>query len=231
MLRSFVVGLNAAQTERCCWGARRGCRMEARRGGLIACATVHRSLREDMEGRRLQRARVHLPLMRHFREPIKPQAGRVVDFMAAGTAEAFAAHDLPWTRTAERCLELERLRQARVAIEGVKPVACGRRGISRRSGRGDDLWDDPKVYRRNVSGGLLQHARGTSWMLENQRAAIIVAGDYTPHSSVNIWPKDLGIVLDIAKSAPVHAARSQPLRCQQFLAAAGQASAEETRPS
>ncbi len=44
--------------------------------------------------------------------------------------------------------------------------------------------------------------------------------DYSPNSSVNIWPKDLGIVLDIAKSAgfgaPVTAAA-----LQQFLAAAG----------
>ena len=37
-------------------------------------------------------------------------------------------------------------------------------------------------------------------MLEN-RAPHIVDGDYTPHSSVNIWPKDLGIVLDIAGDA------------------------------
>ena len=35
-------------------------------------------------------------------------------------------------------------------------------------------------------------------MLEN-RAPHIVTGDYTPHSQINIWPKDLGIVLEIAK--------------------------------
>jgi 3-hydroxyisobutyrate dehydrogenase-like beta-hydroxyacid dehydrogenase len=35
-------------------------------------------------------------------------------------------------------------------------------------------------------------------MLEN-RAPHIVDGDYTPHSSVDIWPKDLGIVLEIAE--------------------------------
>jgi 3-hydroxyisobutyrate dehydrogenase-like beta-hydroxyacid dehydrogenase len=56
-------------------------------------------------------------------------------------------------------------------------------------------------------------------MLEN-RAPHIVAGDYTPLSQVNIWPKDLGIVLDIAKSAsfsaPITAAA-----LQQYLAAAG----------
>lgn len=56
-------------------------------------------------------------------------------------------------------------------------------------------------------------------MLEN-RAPHIVVGDYTPHSSVDIWPKDLGIVLDIAKSAKF----SAPITAtalQQFLAASG----------
>jgi putative dehydrogenase len=66
---------------------------------------------------------------------------------------------------------------------------------------------------------VISQCAGTSWMLEN-RAPHIVAGDYTPLSQVNIWPKDLGIVLDIAKSAsfsaPITAAA-----LQQFLAAAG----------
>jgi len=47
---------------------------------------------------------------------------------------------------------------------------------------------------------VISKCAGSSWMLEN-RAPHIAAGDYTPHSSVNIWPKDLGIVLDIAQSA------------------------------
>jgi putative dehydrogenase len=66
---------------------------------------------------------------------------------------------------------------------------------------------------------VISKCAGSSWMLEN-RAPHIVAGDYTPHSQVNIWPKDLGIVLDIAKSAnfsaPITAAAMQ-----QYLAAAG----------
>ena len=47
---------------------------------------------------------------------------------------------------------------------------------------------------------VISKCAGTSWMLEN-RAPHITAGDYTPQSSVNIWPKDLGIVLEIAKGA------------------------------
>jgi len=45
---------------------------------------------------------------------------------------------------------------------------------------------------------VISKCAGSSWMLEN-RAPHIIDDDYTPRSSINIWPKDLGIVLDIAK--------------------------------
>jgi 3-hydroxyisobutyrate dehydrogenase-like beta-hydroxyacid dehydrogenase len=67
---------------------------------------------------------------------------------------------------------------------------------------------------------VISKCAGTSWMLEN-RAPHIVKGDYTPLSAVDIWLKDLGIVLDIAKgakfSAPITAAA-----LQQYVAASGQ---------
>jgi 3-hydroxyisobutyrate dehydrogenase/2-hydroxy-3-oxopropionate reductase len=47
---------------------------------------------------------------------------------------------------------------------------------------------------------VIPYCAGSSWMLEN-RGPHIVAGDYTPHSSVTIWPKDLGIVREIAESS------------------------------
>jgi len=47
---------------------------------------------------------------------------------------------------------------------------------------------------------VISQCAGSSWMLEN-RAPHVISGDYTPHSAVNIWLKDLGIVLDIAESA------------------------------
>ena len=66
---------------------------------------------------------------------------------------------------------------------------------------------------------VISECAGTSWMLEN-RAPHIIDDDYSPKSSINIWPKDLGIVLDIAKksnfSAPLTATAMQ-----QFVAAAG----------
>ena len=66
---------------------------------------------------------------------------------------------------------------------------------------------------------VIPQCAGTSWMLQN-RAPHVVAGDYTPHSAVDIWPKDLGIVLDAARAAKF-AAPVTAAALQQFLAASG----------
>ena len=45
---------------------------------------------------------------------------------------------------------------------------------------------------------VICNSAGSSWMFQN-RVPHILAGDYTPHSAVNIFIKDLGIVLDTAR--------------------------------
>ncbi|MEV6737181.1 L-threonate dehydrogenase [Streptomyces sp. NPDC051104] len=45
---------------------------------------------------------------------------------------------------------------------------------------------------------VITHSAGNSWMFEN-RMAHVLAGDYTPLSTVDIFVKDLGIVLDSAR--------------------------------
>jgi putative dehydrogenase len=47
---------------------------------------------------------------------------------------------------------------------------------------------------------VIQSCAGNSWMFAN-RGAHVVAGDYTPHSAVDIFVKDLGIVTDTARAA------------------------------
>ena len=47
---------------------------------------------------------------------------------------------------------------------------------------------------------VITHSAGASWMFEN-RMAHVLAGDYTPLSAVDIFVKDLGIVLDTAGAA------------------------------
>jgi putative dehydrogenase len=46
---------------------------------------------------------------------------------------------------------------------------------------------------------VITHSAGNSWMFEN-RMAHVLAGDYTPLSAVDIFVKDLGLVLDMARA-------------------------------
>ena len=48
---------------------------------------------------------------------------------------------------------------------------------------------------------VISNSAGNSWMFEN-RVPHILQGDYTPLSAVNIFVKDLGIVLDSARKLP-----------------------------
>src|SRR4029434_10934534 len=54
--------------------------------------------------------------------------------------------------------------------------------------------DPEKLYE------VICNSAGGSWMFQN-RVAHILAGDYTPLSAVDIFVKDLGIVLDYAKKS------------------------------
>jgi len=47
---------------------------------------------------------------------------------------------------------------------------------------------------------VITHSAGNSWMFEN-RMPHVLAGDYTPLSAVDIFVKDLGLVLDMARAS------------------------------
>ena len=47
---------------------------------------------------------------------------------------------------------------------------------------------------------VITHSAGNCWMFEN-RMPHVLAGDYTPLSAVDIFVKDLGIVLDTARAS------------------------------
>jgi putative dehydrogenase len=66
---------------------------------------------------------------------------------------------------------------------------------------------------------VITSSAGNSWMFEN-RMPHVLAGDYTPHSAVSIFVKDLGIIQDMARAAsfPVPVAASA---LNMFLSAAG----------
>ena len=55
---------------------------------------------------------------------------------------------------------------------------------------------------------VIQSCAGNSWMFAN-RGAHVVAGDYTPHSAVDIFVKDVGIVTETARDAGAPAPLSE----------------------
>lgn len=66
---------------------------------------------------------------------------------------------------------------------------------------------------------VIPKCAGTSFAFEN-RAPHIVKGDYSPHSMIDIWLKDLGIVMDIGRTSKF-AAPLTAAALQQYLAASG----------
>ena len=67
---------------------------------------------------------------------------------------------------------------------------------------------------------VISASAGTSWMFEN-RAPHVVEGDYAPRSAIDIWPKDLGIVCDMADAAGFDPAVARAALAQ-FRAASAQ---------
>ena len=136
--------------------------------------------------------------------------------MASGTHRAFAAARPVLDACAETVFELGDSAGAGSAMKAVNQLLAGVHIATMAEALtfGMTQGVSPKTFVEVIS-----KCAGTSWMLEN-RAPHIVAGDYTPLSQINIWPKDLGIVLDVAKSAgfsaPITAAA-----LQQYMVAVG----------
>ncbi len=215
-----VVVLNAEQTETVLFGSD-GIVPRLREGAVVmACATVPPAFAKHMA------ARCHAAGVHYLDAPIsggsvKAAAGQL-SVMASGTPEAFAAAATVLEATAETVFELGHEAGAGSAMKAVNQLLAGVHiaAMAEALTFGMTQGIAPDTFLDVIS-----KCAGSSWMLEN-RAPHIVDGDYTARSSVNIWPKDLGIVLDIARearfSAPITAAA-----LQQFLAAAGQGLGDE----
>lgn len=211
---AVIVVLNAAQTEDVLFGEL-ALAEKLRKGAVVmVCATVPPDFAKDME------ARCTTLGVRYLDAPIsggsqKAATGQL-SIMASGTDDAFAAARPVLEATAETVFELGDTAGTGSAMKAVNQLLAGVHiaAMAEALTFGMTQGVSPEKFVEVIS-----RCAGTSWMLEN-RAPHIVAGDYTPHSQINIWPKDLGIVLDIAKSAdfsaPITAAA-----LQQYRAAAG----------
>lgn len=159
--------------------------------------------------------------MDYLDTPISGGAQRAADgalsVLASGTPAAFAAARPVLDAVAETVFEMGDAPGAGSAMKAVNQMLVGIQIAATAEAMtvGMTQGVSPENFME-----IPPQCAGTSWALEN-RGPHIVDGDYTPRSVVNIWPKDLGIVLDIARAAQFSATITAAA-LQQYLAAAGQ---------
>jgi 3-hydroxyisobutyrate dehydrogenase len=126
----------------------------------------------------------------------KAHAGRLT-VMASGPSEAFRLAEPLLTAIAEKVHRLgheagigSSFKVVNQLLAGVHiAAACEAITLAKRLGLDLDT-----VYE------VITTSAGNSWMFED-RVPHILEGDYSPRSSVNIFTKDLGIVVDIGRDA------------------------------
>ncbi|MEJ8562083.1 NAD(P)-dependent oxidoreductase [Yoonia sp. GPGPB17] len=194
-----VVVLNAAQVESVLFGAD-GIVPRLRKGATVmACATVPPEFAKDME------CRCNSHGVHYLDAPISGGSVKAAEgklgIMASGSAAAFTALAPILDATAETVFRLGDVAGAGSAMKAVNQLLAGVHIATMAEAMTFGMTQGIKP---DVFVDVIAKCACNSWMLEN-RAPHIVAGDYTPHSQVNIWPKDLGIVLETARTAGFHA--------------------------
>ena len=211
---AVVVVLNASQTETVLFGE--GGFVPKMQSGavVISCATVAPQFARVLAERCSQYDVLYLdaPISGGS---VKAAEGRL-SVMASGSSASFQAANPALDAMAETVFELGDEVGAGSAMKAVNQLLAGIHIASMAEaltfGMTQGIAPEKIVE-------VISQCAGTSWMFEN-RAPHVVTGDYTPHSAIDIWPKDLGIVLDVAREAKF-AAPLTAAAMQQFLVASG----------
>ncbi|MGD1884901.1 MAG: L-threonate dehydrogenase [Paracoccaceae bacterium] len=207
-----VVVLNAAQVESVLFGDN-GVVPSLREGAVVlSCATVPPEFAKEAEKRCAEKDLLFLDA------PISggtvKAAQGALGIMASGSEAAFTAARPILDATAETVFRLGDAAGAGSAMKAVNQLLAGVHIATMAEAM---TFGMTQGIRPDTFVEVITKCAGNSWMLEN-RAPHVVAGDYTPHSQVNIWPKDLGIVLQAAKSAGFHAPITETALRQYKLA-------------
>lgn len=201
------VVVNAAQTEDVLFGER-GAAAAMRPGALfVMCSTVDPNWSMALEQRLADRGLLYLDA------PISGGAARAASgemtMMTAGTPAAYGKAGGALDAMAARVYRLgdragngSKVKIINQLLAGVHIAAAAEAmALGLREGV-----DAASLYE------VITHSAGNSWMFEN-RMAHVLAGDYTPLSAVDIFVKDLGLVLDTARASkfplPLSAAAHQ----------------------
>ena len=189
----IVLVVNAEQTESVLFGREGAAPRMARGGVVIASSTVAPAYAEQV-GQRLAQHGLYM-----IDAPVSGGAARAgtgqLSIMASGSAVAFRQAKSVLDAISAKVYRLgeapgmgSKVKMINQLLAGVHIAAsCEAMALGIRAGV------DP-----NVLYEVISNSAGASWMFQN-RVPHILAGDYTPLSAVNIFVKDLGIVLDSAR--------------------------------
>ena len=188
----FVV--NAVQAEAVLFGAAGCIGHLAPRAVVLCCTTV------APEMARLLGERVIAAGHPYLDAPVSGGAvgarlGKM-SVMGAGSAEAFAAAEPVFQAVAAKVWRLGDVPGVASTVKMVNQLLAGVHiaAAAEAMALGIRAGADPQTLFDVISGSA-----GNSWMWQN-RMPHVLAGDDTPLSSVNIFVKDLGIVLDQARA-------------------------------
>ncbi len=210
----ICVVVNAAQTEAVLFGPEGAAETMAAGAVFVSCATMDPAVARRLAARLEATDRFYLDA------PISGGSVRAAQgeltIMASGTPVAFDAARPALEAMAAKVYALgdaagqgAAFKMINQLLAGVH-IAAASEAMAFAAKQGLDL---DKVYE------VITASAGNSWMFEN-RMPHVLAGDYTPHSAIEIFVKDLGIVQDMARAerypAPLAAAA-----LQMYLAAAG----------
>ena len=215
-----IVVLNSIQTEQILFGKHGIVEQLNKETLIIVCTTVSPQFAREM-AEKCNQYNMHYLDAPMSGGSVKSENGQL-SYMVSGSKLALQKAHLILEATAEKVFQLGEEPGKGSAMKSVNQMLAGIHisAMAEALTFGITQGIEPEKFLEVIS-----KCAGTSWMLEN-RAPHIIDNDYTPKSSINIWPKDLGIVLDIAKnsnfSAPLTA-----IAMQQFVAAAGSGLANE----
>ena len=189
------VVVNAVQTEEVLFGAH-GAAAAMKPGSLfVMCSTVDPNWSVQTEARLADLGLLYLDA------PISGGAAKAASgemtMMTAGSPAAYAKAGAALDAMAGKVYKLgdragfgSKVKIINQLLAGVHIAAAAEAmALGLREGvNADDLYE------------VITHSAGNSWMFEN-RMAHVISGDYTPLSAVDIFVKDLGLVLDTARSS------------------------------
>ena len=193
------VVVNAAQTEAVLFGTDgqdRGCASHMNPGSVfVMCSTVDPNWSVALE------ARLEGMGLRYIDAPISGGAAKAASgqmtMMTAGKPEAYAVAEPFLNAMAGKVYKLGDSAGAGSKVKIINQLLAGVHIAAAAEAMALGLREGVNA---EALYEVITNSAGNSWMFEN-RMAHVLAGDYTPLSAVDIFVKDLGIVLDVARAS------------------------------